>query len=81
MIYDLSSNKGNKKIITAERGKIISEEGSKYMTLVLYNGFYHEEYIPKRRSMNNIYKKTLFEHVAWREVRGKRNETHRQTQS
>ena len=54
LIYDLSSNKGNKKIITAERGKIISEEGSKYMTLVLYNGFYHEEYIPKRRSINNI---------------------------
>ena len=56
LIYDLSSNKGNKKIITAERGKIISEEGSKYMTLVLYNGYYHEEFIPKRRSINNMSK-------------------------
>lgn len=56
LIYDLSSNKGNKKIITAERGKIISEEGSKYMTLVLYNGYYHEEFIPKKRSINNMSK-------------------------
>ena len=56
LIYDLSSNKGNKKIITAETGKIISEEGSKYMTLVLYNGYYHEEFIPKRRSINNMSK-------------------------
>tara|TARA_B110000003_G_scaffold53347_1_gene53060 strand:- start:3637 stop:5085 length:1449 start_codon:yes stop_codon:yes gene_type:complete len=54
LIYDLSSNKGNKKIITAKRGKIISEEGSKYMTLVLYNGYYHEEYIARRRSINNL---------------------------
>ena len=56
LIYDLSSNKGNKKIITAKTGKIISEEGSKYMTLVLYNGYYHEEFIPKRRSINNMSK-------------------------
>ena len=56
LIYDLSSNKGNKKIITAETGKIISEEGSKYLTLVLYNGYYHEEFIPKRRSINNMSK-------------------------
>ena len=46
--------KGNKKIITAQKGKIISEEGSKYMTLVLYDGFYHEEYSPKRRNVNNM---------------------------
>ena len=56
LIYDLSSNKGNKKIITAERGKIISEEGSKYMTLVLYNGYYHEEHVTKRRNFKTINK-------------------------
>jgi lipopolysaccharide export system permease protein len=56
LIYDLSSKKGNKKIITAEKGKIISEEGSKYMTLVLYDGYYHEEHIPKRRSVKSIKK-------------------------
>ncbi|MDG1422988.1 MAG: LptF/LptG family permease, partial [Flavobacteriaceae bacterium] len=56
LIYDLSSKKGNKKIITAEKGKIISEEGSKYMTLVLYDGYYHEEHIPKRRSVKTMKK-------------------------
>ena len=56
LIYDLSSKKGNKKIITAERGKIISEEGSKYMTLVLFDGYYHEEHIPKRRNINSMKK-------------------------
>jgi len=56
LIYDLSSKKGNKKIITAQNGKIISEDGSKYMTLVLYYGFYHEEFIPKRRNVNNMNK-------------------------
>ena len=53
LIYDLSSLRGNKKVITAERGKIISEEGSKYMTLVLYDGFYHEDYVQKNRTINN----------------------------
>lgn len=54
LIYDLSSGKGNKKVITAERGKIITEEGSKYMTLVLYDGRYYEEHIKKRRSRSGF---------------------------
>lgn len=45
LIYDLSSRLGNKKIITAERGKIISDEGSRYMTLLLYDGYYFENHI------------------------------------
>ena len=45
LIYDLSSKKGNFKVITAEKGKIISEEGSRYMTLVLNNGYYYEEHL------------------------------------
>ena len=44
LIYDLSSKRGNKKVITAERGKIITEEGSKYMTLVLYDGNFYQEH-------------------------------------
>lgn len=44
-IYDLSERKGNKKIINAKRGKIISQEGSKYMTLELYDGNYFEDHI------------------------------------
>ncbi len=49
LIYDLSSKKGNQKVITAERGKIMSEEGSKYMTLVLYDGHYYENHVGTRR--------------------------------
>ncbi|TVZ57387.1 lipopolysaccharide export system permease protein [Lutibacter sp. Hel_I_33_5] len=50
LIYDLTSKKGNQKVITAERGKIASEEGSKYMTLILYNGYYYEEHIRNNTS-------------------------------
>ena len=45
MIYDLSDRKGNNKIITAEKGKIISEEGSRYMTLILEDGYYFEHHV------------------------------------
>ncbi|MGB1043078.1 MAG: LptF/LptG family permease [Tenacibaculum sp.] len=45
MIYDLSARKGNNKIITAKKGKIISEEGSRYMTLVLEDGYYFEHHL------------------------------------
>jgi lipopolysaccharide export system permease protein len=52
MIYDLSEKKWNTKIITAERGKIINEEGSKYMTLELYNGQLFEEYVDSKTAQN-----------------------------
>ena len=52
MIYDLSEKTWNKKIITAEKGKIINKEGSKYMTLVLYNGQLFEEFISKKTEKN-----------------------------
>ncbi|WP_298767402.1 LptF/LptG family permease [uncultured Polaribacter sp.] len=44
LIYDLTGRHGNTKVITAERGKIISEEGSRYMTFVLYDGFYYVDH-------------------------------------
>lgn len=44
LIYDLSGKKGNLKVITAKRGKIVTEEGSRYMTFVLYDGYYYEEH-------------------------------------
>ncbi len=50
LIYDLSNGKGNQKVITAERGKIISDEGSRYMTFVLNNGNYYEEHIKFTKS-------------------------------
>ncbi len=52
MIYDLSEKKWNKKIITAEKRKIINKEGSKYMTLVLYNGQLFEEYLTVKTEKN-----------------------------
>ncbi|MFD2528614.1 LptF/LptG family permease [Polaribacter marinaquae] len=50
LIYDLSSRQGNQKVITAERGKIISEEGSRYMTFILYDGYYYEDHTKSQRS-------------------------------
>lgn len=52
MIYDLSENRWNNKIITAKTGKIINKEGSKYMTLILYNGQFFEEYINVKTKKN-----------------------------
>ncbi|MEX6625891.1 LptF/LptG family permease [Tenacibaculum salmonis] len=51
MIYDLSSKKGNNKIITAKKGEIISEEGSRYMTLILEDGQYFEHHINNGASL------------------------------
>ncbi len=56
LIYDLSSGRGNKKVITADRGKILTEEGSKYMTLILYDGYYYEEHQKRIRNVNDIKK-------------------------
>ncbi len=44
LIYDLTLGKGNQKVITAKSGKILSTEGSRYMTFILYDGHYYEEY-------------------------------------
>jgi lipopolysaccharide export system permease protein len=52
LIYDLSSGKGNQKVITAERGKIVSEEGSRYMTFILYDGHYYENHV-RNKSRNS----------------------------
>ncbi|WP_298264180.1 LptF/LptG family permease [uncultured Lutibacter sp.] len=46
-IADLSAGKGKIKTITAEKGTISTEEGSKYMTLTLENGYYYEDHIKK----------------------------------
>lgn len=53
MIYDLSSKRGNNKIITAKEGELVSEEGSRYMTLVLKDGNFFESHI----NNNTSYKK------------------------
>ena len=44
LIWDLKGRQENKKVITAEKGKILSESGSRYMTLELENGRYFEDH-------------------------------------
>jgi lipopolysaccharide export system permease protein len=46
-IADLSAGKGKLKVITAKKGIISSEEGSKYMTLTLEDGNYYEEHVKR----------------------------------
>jgi len=46
-IADLNYGKGKIKVITAKKGTISSDEGSKYMTLTLEDGNYYEEHIKK----------------------------------
>jgi len=48
LIYEIKSNSVNNKVITAKKGEIVSEEGSRYLTLVLENGYYNEEIINKK---------------------------------
>jgi len=55
LIYDLRGNRGNQKVITAKRGKIVTEDGSRYITLILNDGNFYEEYVksaktPQKRS-------------------------------
>lgn len=45
LIYDLSSTKGNTKVISAKKGELVSEEGSRYMTLILRDGHYFQQHI------------------------------------
>jgi len=52
LIYDLSSRKGNQKVITAKRGKIISEEGSRYMTFILFDGYYYQDHTMTTKSFS-----------------------------
>ena len=59
LIYELRSNAVNNKIITAKTGEIISEEGSRYLTLVLQDGYYYED-IMGEKSTQLIRKKMAF---------------------
>ena len=45
IIYELKANTVNNKVITARKGEIVSEEGSRYLTLVLEDGYYYEDVI------------------------------------
>ncbi len=48
IIYDLTEKKYNNVVITSKYGEIKSTPNSKYMTLILKNGNYYKDVIPKR---------------------------------
>ncbi|WP_227807455.1 LptF/LptG family permease [Lutibacter profundi] len=52
-IADLSAANGKIKVITAKKGIISTEEGSKYMTLTLLDGNYYEDYIKRTAQRND----------------------------
>jgi lipopolysaccharide export system permease protein len=52
-IADLSGKVGKVKVITAERGEISTEEGSKYMTLILEDGHYFEDHLKNIMTAND----------------------------
>lgn len=52
LIYEIVSNNVNTKVITAKKGEIISEEGSRYLTLVLENGYYFEDLASPRDKLD-----------------------------
>ncbi len=51
-IADLSKGKGKIKVITAKKGTISTEEGSKYMTLILEDGYYYEDHLKKMMTID-----------------------------
>ncbi len=54
LIYDLREKRHNNVCITAKFGEIKSENNSKYMTLILKDGYYYKDVIPKKyRSLIN----------------------------
>lgn len=48
-IYDLRGGKKNDICITAKKGQITTEEGSKYMTLHLTDGYYYEDHTQSQK--------------------------------
>ncbi len=48
IIYDLRDNRYNNKVITAKYGEITTKPGSKYMTLILKDGYYFDDIKQKK---------------------------------
>ncbi len=65
IIYQTKKNNGTINTITAKNGIISSEEGSKYMSLFLKDGFYYEEHwhrgSKKKERTNMPFSKTHFD--------------------
>jgi lipopolysaccharide export system permease protein len=56
LIYDLSADKGNNKIITAKRGKLVSDEGSRYMTMILNDGHFFEHHVDNKTAYRDRFR-------------------------
>ncbi|WP_196894297.1 LptF/LptG family permease [Aureivirga marina] len=50
-IADLSKNRGKITVVTAKTGEIVSKEGSRYLTLVLKDGYYYTDEIGARTTL------------------------------
>jgi len=48
IIYDLTEKKFNNVVITSKFGEIMSTPNSKYMTLILKDGYYYKDIVSKR---------------------------------
>lgn len=53
LIIETKGSKDDQITITAKKGKITTEEGSKYMTLILYDGYYFEDHTNDQRKRVN----------------------------
>ena len=53
-ILDLKSSEKNDKIIVADHGTITTKTGSKYMTLLLYDGYYYEDHTEQKTKKEEI---------------------------
>ncbi|WP_139959632.1 LptF/LptG family permease [Flavicella sediminum] len=52
-IYDLHGGKNNDICITAKKGEITTQEGSKYMTLHLTDGYYYQDHTEERKKLKD----------------------------
>ncbi len=55
LIYDHRYNKGNYRIIRAERGTMAQTEDKRNLIMTLYNGYSYSEELEKRKVKNKVY--------------------------
>ncbi|MGY5351256.1 LptF/LptG family permease [Wenyingzhuangia sp. IMCC45533] len=53
LIIDTKGLKEDHVVITAKKGKITTEEGSKYMTLILEDGYYFEDHTSAKKKLKD----------------------------
>ena len=53
LIYEIADNRVNNKVITAKKGTIVNTEGSRYLTLILEDGYYYEDIVKKKTTADD----------------------------